>query len=150
DNSLFSGSYDFSAIRWNIPTKEKKTVYSITSEISALCIVEDLLIAGSYGFDTFSISTGELILTKSEITGCFSIVSSGQIIFTGHEDTIIRSRDLNSLEPVGLFQGHRDFVMSLYLNEFGVLFSASFDGSIKRWNMASRRIAFSFQIRNDS
>lgn len=51
---------------------------------------------------------------------------------------------------VGTFQGHRDFVMSLYLNEFGVLFSASFDGSMKRWNMASRRIAFSFENRNDS
>jgi WD40 repeat protein len=28
DNCLFSGSFDFSAIRWNISAKEKKTVYA--------------------------------------------------------------------------------------------------------------------------
>jgi WD40 repeat protein len=28
DNSLFSGSSDFFAIRWNLPEKEKETVYA--------------------------------------------------------------------------------------------------------------------------
>jgi hypothetical protein len=45
----------------------------VTSEISALCVVQDLLIAGSYGFDTFSISTGELILTKSGMSSLFAL-----------------------------------------------------------------------------
>ncbi|KAI3656354.1 hypothetical protein MP638_000566, partial [Amoeboaphelidium occidentale] len=148
--SLFSGSSDFFAIRWNLPEKEKETVYAVTSEVSALCIVGDLLIIGSNGLDAFSISTGVLTLTIPEMTICFSIVSSGQIIFTAHDDSLIRSRDINTLDIFGVYQGHRDFVSSLYLDKFGVLFSASFDGTIKKWNMASRRIAFSFENRNNS
>jgi hypothetical protein len=36
----------------------------VTSEVTALCIVGDILIVGSNGLDAFSISTGVLILTR--------------------------------------------------------------------------------------
>lgn len=48
------------------------------------------------------------------------------------------------------YQGHSDGVVALDFDTAGNLYSASFDGSAKRWNMLSRRIAFSFENRNAS
>jgi WD40 repeat protein len=41
-------------------------------------------------------------------------------------------------------------VTSLSLNAYGILFSSSGDGSVKKWNLASRKVAFSFENRNSS
>lgn len=51
---------------------------------------------------------------------------------------------------LGLLQGHLDSVISFCFDETFNLYSTSFDGAIKRWNMASQRVAFSFEDRNDS
>jgi hypothetical protein len=55
--------------------------------------------------------------------------------------------DLSVLE---FFQGHRDMVTSLALDDVGILFSTGFDGSVKKWNMASRGVSFSYENRNGS
>lgn len=46
-----------------------------------------------------------------------------------------------------VYQGHSDYVSSLSFDGSFNLFSAAFDGSIKKWNMASRRVSFSFKSR---
>lgn len=65
-------------------------------------------------------------------------------------DGLIKGRELTTLVPIETYQGHSDVVNSLALDSAGTLFSAGFDGSVKRWNMVSRRVAFSFENRSSS
>lgn len=74
----------------------------------------------------------------------------GDRTFTGHSDGIIRARDFYTLIVLEAYRDHVDLVSSLAFDESNILYSASFDGSIKRWNMASRKVAFSFENRNES
>ncbi|KAI3655554.1 hypothetical protein MP638_000614, partial [Amoeboaphelidium occidentale] len=48
------------------------------------------------------------------------------------------------------YAGHLDIVYSLCFDEAFILYSAGFDGAIKKWNLASRSVAFSFESRNAS
>jgi serine/threonine protein kinase len=48
------------------------------------------------------------------------------------------------------YQGHVDAVFSLCIDEAGALYSASLDGSVKRWSYMTRRTAFSFEDRSGS
>lgn len=41
-------------------------------------------------------------------------------------------------------------MFSLCFDTSGILYSAGFDGAVKKWNMATRRVAFSFENRNGS
>jgi WD40 repeat protein len=70
--------------------------------------------------------------------------------YTGHEDSLIRVRNLYTLVPYETYSGHLDTISSLCFDEVFNLYSAGFDGTVKKWNMAFRRVAFSFENRNDS
>jgi WD40 repeat protein/tRNA A-37 threonylcarbamoyl transferase component Bud32 len=78
------------------------------------------------------------------------MTSAGDRTFTGHSDGIIRARDFYTLIILETYRDHVDLVSSLRFDDSNILYSASFDGSIKRWNMASRKVAFSFENRNGS
>lgn len=56
-------------------------------------------------------------------------------------------RDINSLQVLEMYQGHSDFVFALCFDSSFNLYSTGFDGSIKKWNIATRRVAFSFESR---
>lgn len=71
-------------------------------------------------------------------------------IFSGHLDGLIRVRDLFTLDVLETYQGHSDSVWELSFDNSKVLFSASGDGSVKKWNVASRKVAYSFENRNSS
>lgn len=98
----------------------------------------------------FRIATGDQITYVQETFGCTCLASNGFRVFSGHNDNLIRARDSVSLIILETFSGHEDGVHSLIFDEQNVLFSGSYDGHIKKWNMASRRIAFSFEDRNGS
>lgn len=78
------------------------------------------------------------------------MISNNDYVFTGQGDSTIKVRDMFTLSVLETYQGHLDFVNSLCFDEASVLYSAASDGSIKKWNMVARRVAFSFEIRNDS
>lgn len=77
-------------------------------------------------------------------------MAAGSRIFSGHNDGRIKSRDSTSLTVLEIYQGHVDSVMSVCIDNTGTMFSSGFDGSIKKWNMATRKVAFSFEYRNNS
>jgi WD40 repeat protein/tRNA A-37 threonylcarbamoyl transferase component Bud32 len=81
---------------------------------------------------------------------CLSIAFNGRQIFSGHGDATIRIRDLSTLAIIDTYRSHTDYVTSLCFDDTFTLYSASNDGSVKKWRMAARRIAFSFENRNDS
>lgn len=85
-----------------------------------------------------------------ETTACFCIFYSEFRLITGHQDSLIRTRDYLSLATLSVYQGHLDAVNSLFLDNTGILISSSIDGTIKKWNSATRRVAFSFENRNFS
>jgi WD40 repeat protein len=131
-------------------------------EVFCIYAYDEFLIVGTFGIDIISTSTGVLLdgpkgLTRKssplifiENTICFTIIATTLLVYSGHGDGVIRGRDLMTLNVLQSFQGHKDNVMSLCLDEAGVLFSTGFDGSIKKWNMASRRVSFSYENRNGS
>jgi WD40 repeat protein len=71
-------------------------------------------------------------------------------VYSGNHDGMIRGRDPISLSILDTYQGHQDAVMSLCLDDSNVLFSSSLDGSVKKWNMLSRKVSFSYENRNGS
>lgn len=111
----------------------------------------DFLISGTTGgIFLLNPQTGEEIVVLQESLTCLYITSSANRVFTGHQDSLIRVRDYFTLSIIDTLQGHRDAVYSLCFDEAGNLYSASSDGSVKRWNLATRNVAFSFESRNSS
>lgn len=91
-----------------------------------------------------------IIYKSLEPSPCTSIVSYDGRAFTGQSDGTIRVRDLIAFSIIETYLGHVDYVESLCFDESFNLYSASYDGSIKKWNMAARRVAFSFENRKYS
>jgi WD40 repeat protein len=71
-------------------------------------------------------------------------------VITSHSDGVIRVRDWNTLAVLELYQGHSDVVSALCLDTAFSLYSTGFDGTIKKWNMATRKVAFSYENRGNS
>jgi WD40 repeat protein len=126
-------------------------------------IVLDSIITGtSTGLIKFLIATGEGLVALQGILCfrchhafvesflCYCLELSEQRLYSAHSDSLIRSRDLTSLSILETFQGHFDSVLTIAFDESGVMYSSGFDGTIKRWNMVSRRVAFSFELRSSS
>ncbi|KAI3660171.1 hypothetical protein MP638_002568 [Amoeboaphelidium occidentale] len=147
---LFSGAYDSTIRIWDIDTRTTVKLLSGFLEMEAVYLLEDAIIVGSYGIALVSIATGEIIASIQENPRCFSVVPAFSRFYSAHEDGLIKARDYGTLDSLETFQGHQDAVMILSLDESGVLFSASLDGSVKKWSMATRRVSFSFENRYGS
>ncbi|KAI3656214.1 hypothetical protein MP638_006869 [Amoeboaphelidium occidentale] len=155
---LYSGSSDTHLGVWNRETSSTITFIRCKflprfncldpNGVYALLRFGDSLVVGTYGLDILSFSTSDVTAKQSEPFICFSIVATQFRIYLGHADGIIRGRDPMTLHVLESFQGHTDHVMSLCLDDAGSIFSTGFDGSIKKWNMASRKVAFSYENRN--
>ncbi|KAI3658801.1 hypothetical protein MP638_002601 [Amoeboaphelidium occidentale] len=161
---MYSGSSDCTMKRWNITTgsfdkeyighagsvrtiqtkendKEKAKLidlYGYPTSIIALYIYNDVIVLGSESMRIVSLSTGEELARQTETLICIAIVATAS------------RRDLISLSVLDTFQGHQDAVMSLCLDDSNVLFSSSLDGSVKKWNILSRKVSFSYENRNGS
>jgi WD40 repeat protein len=85
-----------------------------------------------------------------ENSNCFYIISRDPRVYTAQHDSLIKARDFVSLYLLESYIGHQDSVFAICFDETGTLYSSSFDGTIKKWNMASRKVAFSFENRNGS
>ncbi|KAI3656986.1 hypothetical protein MP638_004260, partial [Amoeboaphelidium occidentale] len=145
DDILYSGSLDGTIKAWN--TKSLEIIGDFTtSETSEILIEEEFLIACTIlGVQRFSLIDSRRDVTLDESFACYCLVSRRNTIYTGHEDSLIRVRFLDTLLPVDTFVGHTDWVMSLCFDEVLNLYSGGFDGTIKKWNLASRSVAFSFE-----
>lgn len=89
-------------------------------------------------------------LTFSENFACTSIVWRNPRIYSAYVNGVIKVSDSENLNVLGFFYGHQNIASSLCFDFFGTLFSASFDGSIKKWDLVSRKVAFSFENRRNS
>lgn len=97
----------------------------------------------------FTMVSFEIIfyLKLSDFVASYCIALRETRLYTGHHDGLIRRRDPLTLIMLETFQGHTDSVLSFCLDFAGILFSGGADGSIKKWNIATRTVAFSFEDR---
>jgi WD40 repeat protein len=125
--------------------------FNAYSPVQCILLLGDRIVSGSArGFDMIQISTAESIVSLEEYSVAYAIEASDSRIFSGHFQGVINARDLNILTILDIYQGHQDVVSSICIDLNGVLYSASYDGSIKKWNMAARKVAFSFENREAS
>ncbi|KAI3655801.1 hypothetical protein MP638_001221, partial [Amoeboaphelidium occidentale] len=151
DDYLYSGSYDSIAKAWNAKSLDIVGVFAATNAILAISIEHEFLLAcTTESVEKFSVISAETNVLVKELSVCYSIVSRENIAYTGHQNSFIRARNLFSLVSYETYTGHLDSITTLCFDEVFNLYSAGFDGTIKKWNLASRRVAFSFENKNGS
>ncbi|KAI3657145.1 hypothetical protein MP638_002337 [Amoeboaphelidium occidentale] len=148
-NFLYSAAKDSSIRSFNLATSVSRS-YSAGGAIFSVFVAEDSILVGTLGVERYLISTGETAASFKDISLAFDVIFNGYFVFTAHADNLIRSRDYGSLGIVSTFAGHVDSVLSLSFDEAGLLYSASFDGAVKKWNVGTGRVAFSFEIRTNA
>ncbi|KAI3661527.1 hypothetical protein MP638_007257, partial [Amoeboaphelidium occidentale] len=148
---LYSGSYDFIVGVWNANSLDNLNSFYAPNKINAVSIQqESLFVCTLIGLIKFSLINSGDVLYHEDPAGCYSIITLENIAYTGHEDSLIRSRTVQFLVPLEVFVGHLDIVTALCFDQEFILYSAGFDGTIKKWNFFSRSVAFSFENRNGS
>ncbi|KAI3656600.1 hypothetical protein MP638_003027 [Amoeboaphelidium occidentale] len=141
---VYSSGYENTIYQWSVSS-------GLLTELTSLrvfVVTDEFIIAGTMdGLESFSVATGLRLVFKFEQIPCSCIISAYNRAYTGHPDGIIISRDFYTLNVLEVYQGHLDYVSSLSFDGSFNLFSAAFDGSIKKWNMAFRKVSFSFESR---
>ncbi|KAI3655667.1 hypothetical protein MP638_004245, partial [Amoeboaphelidium occidentale] len=151
DDLLYSGSWDSFIKTWQTKSLESINAFQALSTINGMLIDEEyLIVCTDSSVEMFSIISGKRTDFVQEPFACYCVVSRGSIVYTGHVDGLVRVRTLNSLISFETYAGHVDIVSSLCFDEVFNLYSAGFDGAVKKWNIASRRVAFSFENKNGS
>ena len=69
---------------------------------------------------------------------CMEVSDDNSVIVTGSDDTNIRlwSTQSDSIECIGLLEGHKDYITSLFIEDNYVL-SSSADKTIRKWDMST-------------
>ncbi|KAI3659558.1 hypothetical protein MP638_005244 [Amoeboaphelidium occidentale] len=151
ENILYSGSVDGFVKMWNTETDENIWTYYQTFPIFSILVNDDTIITGNFkGLLKISVPSGDIIAEQADTASCNSMISSKPRLYSGHLDGSIKVWDLDSLYGLSTYYGHQNSVQCLTMDASGVLFSASFDGSLKKWNVVTGKIAFSFEYRNAS
>ncbi|KAI3659778.1 hypothetical protein MP638_000907, partial [Amoeboaphelidium occidentale] len=148
---LYSGSWDNSIKTWNTKSLENFSIFAVYDLIYELSIEqESLIVCSSLTIELLHVISGERNVLVEEPSPCFCLVSNGNIVYTGHENGLIRVRNTFSLIPLETYVGHMDSIFALCFDSQFILYSAGNEGAIKKWSAASRSVAFSFENRNGS
>ncbi|KAI3660378.1 hypothetical protein MP638_005392 [Amoeboaphelidium occidentale] len=151
EETLYSGSNDKSIRAWKVTTQDSIGVFNTLYNVFAILIKQNSIISCTGGgLEAFSVESQEKIGYLREPISCLCITANRNRVVSGHSDSIIRSRDPTTLQILETYQGHLDIIYSICFDELFVMYSTGFDGSIKKWNLATRKIAFSFEDRNSS
>ncbi|KAI3656639.1 hypothetical protein MP638_007413 [Amoeboaphelidium occidentale] len=148
---LFSGSKNGLIKVWNKDGFSELDFNRIGDIINVILVYDQHIVICTFdGLGLYDLNSGQELVYIGESATCDSLAVTGIFLFTGHGDGAIKSRDASTLSVLGVFSGHKSKIVSLYLDESYILLSSSYDGIIKKWDMRTRKVAFSFENRNGS
>lgn len=148
DNILATGSYDSTIKIWDVHTGEMlKTLTGHSLGLRALQLSGDMLISGSLDktIKIWNWRTGTEIRTISNHTGgVLSLHFVGKIFASGSQDKTIRITNFLTRDSFAL-HGHSDWVNCVRIDgPSRTLFSASDDGTVRLWDLDTRRTIRTF------
>ncbi|KAI3660263.1 hypothetical protein MP638_005126, partial [Amoeboaphelidium occidentale] len=143
---LFSGSDDTNLRIWDLSSQRifRRVEYEIPV-LNILVLEEKLLLAFHNGLGMIQISTLETLVNVKEIITCPALAVDEELVYSGCSNFLIGVRDIVTLEVNFYLSGHLERVTSVVLDQEKILFSAGLDGSVKRWNVTAKQVAFSFE-----
>lgn len=147
---LFAGSLDSSIYGWNLTFSLYYKFNCDIREVRTITIVGNQIIAGGYGVQVVSVSSMSSAAIQTENVACNDIIYRNGILYTAHDDGLIRLRTLENLESLSTMVGHSHEVLWLTFDITGLLYSAGADGSIRKWNQRTNTVSYSFENRNGS
>ncbi|KAJ3067085.1 hypothetical protein HK102_007501, partial [Quaeritorhiza haematococci] len=143
---LITGSWDKTAKKWDIETKEcVQTFTGHTDFVKCLLVYKSFLFTGSSDktIRQWDLSTGkELQVFKGHTRGIECLIlhpygdesNPGRFIISASSDTTIKMWDTVTGQATRTFAGHQTSVYGLLLVE-GSLWSTSADNTAKRWDL---------------
>ncbi|KAI3659292.1 hypothetical protein MP638_003508 [Amoeboaphelidium occidentale] len=138
--NLFSGSQDKDV---------RKDLLQATNIVNVIHLLQNSFIVGTnIGLQSFSKTNGESLIVYAELTSCTSLAATDLVLFSGHDNNLIYTREFNLLFALTTYLSHNDVITSLHMDSTGVLYSASLDGQILKWDTKLRKVAFSFEDRS--
>jgi WD40 repeat protein len=117
-----------------------------TTRLNRIYINNDVVYACGFSLASLDSTTGETLKFLDLGSFCYDIVGTEEYLILATDDTRIQLRDPQTFER---FASLRDAkAISLCLDSSNTLYSTGSEGSIKRWNLESRSVAFSFEGEN--
>ena len=138
-HSLWSSGRDCSLRNWNTKTGELIKELKLESSVTKLVMHDKTMFAVDEALVITMLRKGKVFKKLSGHTGkirCMAFL--GDCAFSSGDDRIIRRWNMNNGSCVGVLKGHTDSVLDLRsAPEFGRLYSASDDGTVREWVLES-------------
>jgi WD40 repeat protein len=146
-DKLFSGSMDGTVRVWDCNTGQCVHVAPMQEgEVASLASIDPWVVVGVRGaVKALHTGTGKELRLRGPAASMLVtalLVEDDEHLFAGTEDGVIymwrMNRSRQSFDEVAAFRGHEKAVASLAQGK-GTLYSGSADGSIRAWDLESRR-----------
>jgi WD40 repeat protein len=146
---VVTGSWDRLAKAIDPKTGDEVAVYDSAKNpfggnhrITSVTMGRDWLYCGSADsrIRLYDVGSARCLHELSDHTGAIlSMKVHGDNMFSAGNDMVIRQWDTGTMTCQHVFRGHKDAVRCLAISEGGVMFSGSFDRTVRSWNLQGVR-----------
>ncbi|KAJ1568672.1 hypothetical protein HK096_005739, partial [Nowakowskiella sp. JEL0078] len=137
-NRLYSASSDRTIKIWDLQTLScLATLAGHSDGVNSLTLANDKLISGASDrtVKIWDLSTAQCVSTIMDSSEVLDVTFGNNMLFTSTYDAHVNAFNLNDLGMVASMEGHNWEVWQVEYCSRGVLFSGSFDHTIKRWDI---------------
>ncbi|KAI3657153.1 hypothetical protein MP638_002345 [Amoeboaphelidium occidentale] len=140
--------HDFLVKQWSILDSTFLLSYQGTDAVYAIEIVRDILFfSDSRCINGYIIGDVSLFRRIDVSSPAYSLAAFQELfLMSGHNDGLIRLYRIDSGEEGLIFKGHSGAIFDLQVVG-SILYSGSFDGTMKKFSIENARLMFSFENR---